>query len=234
MNHSAQRRVGVVALASAFAFAPLSGCAPPVSESIDDSPTPRAAPASPSATSGDPTVIGPPEDLTFEAGDDLAVDSVRVEWTDPFATDAEFSVRSPDDGNGSWSYTDDTNRCAVSFYQGSLTDFVEGSGDRASTIDALGSILESSDARLTAATVEQYGEAYDLRQSPKDGTVEFWGISAVDTDESGHVSSARYFTRLDRIQLMNIQCPPGTSVFDESQRVIVDKAIALHVSEVGD
>ena len=175
-----------------------------------------------------------PLDLTFDAGDALEPESIFAEWVDPFATDAEFSILSPDDGNGRWSYTDVTNGCTVAFYQGSLTDLSISGGDRTSTIDALAAISRANDPELTSELVEEYGVEFSLSQAQEDGIVSLWGLGAELSDGSSWVNSARFFTAHGQVYFVSIYCPPGVTAYQELERVIGPVGLQLSVVEAGE
>jgi hypothetical protein len=175
-----------------------------------------------------------PLDLTFESGDALESGSIFVEWIDPFATDAEFAVLSPDDGNGRWSYTDVTNECTVGFYQGLITDLTVAGGDRRSTIDALAGISQANDPEITPELVEEYGVEFSLSQTQDDGVVSLWGLGAEMSDGSSWVNSARFFTAIERVQFVSVHCPTGVTAYQELERIIGPVGLQLRVVEAAD
>ncbi len=178
----------------------------------------------------EPTI---PNDLSFEAGDELVPGSIFAEWVDPFGTNAEFAVAAADNGNGSWSYTDTTNQCTIAFYQGSLTDYAATGTDRTSTIGALAAISAGMDPQITPEIVETYGDEFALDQHQEAGVVSLWGLGADLTDGSSWVNSARYFTANESVYFFSVQCPPGTSAYDEHDRVIGPVGLQLQVIEAG-
>lgn len=229
MNHSARRRVGVVALAIGILVTPACTAAP-----REGAPVPAVSsdPPAPSDDAVAETVdTSIPLELTFEAGDDLEAGSIAAEWIDPFATDPEFSLLSPDDGNGSWSYTDDTNGCTIVFYQGTLKDFAAEDSDRASTISAIAGIAQGRDAEVTPEVVETYGDDFPIDQTQEGGTASLWGLGAELTDGSSWADSARFFNAIQSIYYFAIDCPSGTNAYDEHDRVVGPKGLALHVTE---
>jgi hypothetical protein len=109
-------------------------------------------------------------DLTFEAGSDLDPNAV-AQFADPFIMDSEWTVASPDDGAGNWSYLDPSGLCTVSFHQGALsTATVTTDGDdRSTTASFLADVLSTDQA-----TIED-------KASDSSISYNFEGAGAVDT-----------------------------------------------------
>ncbi|WP_243075051.1 hypothetical protein [Microbacterium sp. SS28] len=219
----------MIALATAFLL--LTGCAASSGSRASEptgSPDPPDATEEPAAEVVEPAI---PLELTFEEGDALEPGSIAAEWTDPFANNPDFSLLSPDEGNGSWSYTDDTNGCTVGFYQGTLTDFAPEPTDEASTISAIAAIAAAKDDQITAEIVETYGDDFPVEQTQEGGEVSLWGLGADLTDGSSWVDSARFFNAIGSIQYVTIQCPAGVSAYDEHDRVVGPVGLRMHVTE---
>lgn len=209
----------------------LAGCA---SFSIGGAPEPTDPPPAETEEPVDEIESLVPRELTFDAGDELEPGSIYAEWTDPFAADDEFAVLSADNGNGGWSYTDLTNECEITFYQGTLSDVDTTGGDQAASIAAISTIVSVSDPQATPELVEQYGTEVGVSQYPDEGTVSMWGLGAEVDDGTSWVNSARYFSAIDRFLLYTVTCPSGESAYDAHDRLIGPIGLSIRVVEEGE
>jgi hypothetical protein len=202
--------VGIVALSTLL----LAGCAVGSDPQADSS---RAAAPDPKKLERAEEPIDEddlPDDFSFEGGAELSPDLI-VQWTDGFGDDDRFSVESPDDGNGGWSYRDEQTQCVIRFWQGALTDMERSAGDR-----------EASDAFLAGllgVPVDQ------VRSEGRDDSfldflttlpVEMRTVSGATEDGGSWVDSARAFTALGSVVYVSVECPAGQSAADVRQELV--------------
>lgn len=220
MNRSPQRCVGAAALAGVVFLAGCSAPAvvdasptPPVTESKSPTPTPTET----SASSGD---------LSFDdGGGDLTVSA--LDWGDPFQNDPGFSVLSPDDGNGSWSYVDNETQCRLVFYQGAVTDLDFSADDRTITDQFLTIMLS---ARMEGVTQEDVtANAFDdsIWQPDRDSTVAVRTIWGTGADGSSWMGSARMLGTLGGGVHIDITCPAGQDMIAEHNKLFDDHLTIL-------
>lgn len=148
-DHRAIARL-LTASALLAAGALLSGC---IAASIPDKsvarPTPietSSAPATPTPTSSPTSTPKPSATLTFADGARLPK-STYIEWGDGLAFDKGWSVNSPDDGNGNWSYINTDRSCTASFWQGRIIDSASAD-DRAASDVVLATFLKADVSQL--------------------------------------------------------------------------------------
>ncbi|PZU47289.1 MAG: hypothetical protein DI566_06190 [Microbacterium sp.] len=171
----------------------------------------RPGPASSSPVDSEPSesapaddALGIPDEFTFEAGDGLSPD-VRVEWGDTLFAKDGFTLSHPDDGNGSWGYTEDATQCTVLFWQGSFTGAESATNDR-----------ELSDAVLATWL---HASAEDVTSYAEDGVVGYQvgGTGSADvrviagTTAAGEatISAARGVLAIDGGFIVDVSCPAG-------------------------
>jgi hypothetical protein len=86
--------------------------------------------------------------LSFADGASLTASST-AEWGDGMVLDDDWTLTSPDDGNGNWGYTSADGSCTVAFWQGSIGDVDTSSGDdRIVSDEMLATLLSASDADI--------------------------------------------------------------------------------------
>lgn len=217
--------VGAAAV-GALMLALLSGC----TAVVGGAPTDSAGTPSAESTSGDEDLL----DFSFAGGAELAGRVGVVEWAVPLAREDRFAVLSPDNGNGSWSFTDTANQCRLTFFQGALSDVPAGVDDRESTDAVLLTVFGANDPNVTAEIIAQYTE---------DATVPLWGISgSVEVrvfggsaaDGASQADVARRFSALGTDLYLSVSCPGGgPDAFGELQELIDGQliAIAAHPAE---
>jgi hypothetical protein len=120
------KRMSVIA--GVWGILVLTGCAgSPGVVDADSSPSEATSSPSPTKTSSPTPTPEAASDLSFDTG---GAGVAGLGWGDPFMGDPAFTVLAPDDGNGSWSYTDNANGCTIFFYQGAVTDLDMSQSDR--------------------------------------------------------------------------------------------------------
>lgn len=205
-------------IAGALGVLLLAGCGGPPGSAEAES-TQSATASSPAPTPTPTEVSEPFTELTFAAGADLDPAEWAVGWDDQFQTAEGFSVLAPDDGNGSWSYLDESTGCAVSFYQGALTD-VELSGDDSLDTDRmLAAILGASITGLTVDDVRANAGNDSFVQTRPGGTVAIRSIGGTTSDGGTWLDSARMFSALGMGHYVSIQCPAGQNANDEREKL---------------
>lgn len=228
MQRSTRSSVGVLALALCAAL--LSGCAAPGSVA-DATPTPRQSSAKPSPSTPTPTssAPSPPEDLSFEAGAGLADGDWEMGWGDNFADNPGFTVLSPDDGKGSYSYTDAETQCRLFLYQGEVTDLDLAQDDRTISDDFLATVLTGTVEGATREDVAAH--AYDdlVGQYPGPGTASTRTIWGKSSDGGSWLHSARMFGALGAGVYVGITCPAGQDASAELAK-LVQNHLALLVT----
>lgn len=208
MNHTAQWRVGVIALALCSVL--LAGCASPTSAAPEEPRTPspsktRDPEPTPSASS-EATL---PTDLSFEAGEVLDDGDWEVGWGDNFADSPGFTVATPDDGNGSYSYTDTATQCTMFFYQGMIDDIDMTQDDRTISYDFLATVLTGTVAGATREDVAAHAFDDVVAQYPGPGTASVRTIWGTATDGGTWLHTARMFGALGGGVYVGITCPAG-------------------------
>lgn len=221
MNLAAQRRVSVIALAVTAVL--LSACSP----ASNSAATPSASTAKPSKTasstpSPSPTVEAASEErleLTFGAAEELIQPGWGVHWTDPFVTDKNFAVLSPDDGAGSWSYTDVTTACELHFYQGEIFDLDWSQDDRATSDQMLAVLAMGTPTPEDSAEVSRMAGEYALQLEPEPGEVELRTIGGRFPDGRSVVHATRMIGALGGGITISMVCPAGQDTSSEFERI---------------
>jgi hypothetical protein len=154
-------------------------------------------------------------DMTFADGTSLT-SSDLVQFTDPFLTDSSWTVKSPDDGNGNWSYTDPSGLCSVQFHQGAIeSSLVVPNDDRATTDAMLASLLSSTPAQLSSSLAD---DTFAAGYSGDGSIVDTRSLISTETDGSGKVFAGRAFAGVPAGLYVVIDCAAGgdlDSVYDE-------------------
>ncbi|WP_162236926.1 DUF4190 domain-containing protein [Agreia sp. Leaf283] len=153
-------------------------------------------------------------DLTFEAGNDLDATTV-AQFADPFIIDSEWTVASPDDGNGNWSYLDPSGLCTVSFHQGGLGDTVPvtAGDDRATTTSFLAVVLDTDDSTIAGKATDST-ISYNFEDA---GLVDTLLMQGTDADGSNWKLAGRAFGELGSGLYVDVTCKSGgdlESVYD--------------------
>jgi hypothetical protein len=156
---------------------------------------PETAP-SPRPTAQAPQTEAPVEEpaqgstLTFAEGQDLS-STAYIEWGDGLLADDAWTVVSPDDGNGGWTYGTVDGTCTAQFWQGLISDVPVVSGDDATSSDAiLAVLLQAATADITP--VANTGEFSYLVGGT--GGVENRWVAGED-DDGSWIMAARAFTK---------------------------------------
>jgi hypothetical protein len=212
----------------------LSGCASPSPASTDGAQTRSAAPTESSAeSSASPTPTAAtrtlPAELSFEAGSVLSEGVWETGWAEILGNTAGFSVESPDDGNGSFSYVDDTTGCRISFYQGTVTDLDLTQDDRALSDDFLATMMNvATGGGVTREDVA--ANAYDdvAGRYPDSGTVSTRTIWLTGSEGETLLSSTRMFAALGGGVYIGILCPAGQSAQTELENLMT-QYVAIRV-----
>jgi hypothetical protein len=232
MNHSAQRRVGVVALAIGVVV--LSGCTAQTSGSPESSRTPttnQSKPATPTAESSPAAATGPetalPADLSFEAAGALPAGDWEVGWGDNFPDSPGFSVLRPDEGDGSYSYADTTTQCQMFFYQGSVTDLDMTQDDRTISDDFLATVLTGTVEGATREDVAAHAFDDLVAQYPGPGTASTRTIWGTGSDGGTWLHAARMFGAVGGGVYIGITCPDGQDASAELSKLVQDHLVLM-------
>jgi hypothetical protein len=170
-----------------------------------------------------PDAIG--GDLTFEAGNDLDANTL-AQFADPFIIDPEWTVASPDDGNGNWSYLDPSGLCTVSFHQGTLGTEVPATAgdDRATSAEFLAVVL-STDASTIASKAVDSSISYNFEGA---GVVDTLMMQGTDTDGSNWKLAGRAFGELGSGLYVDVTCDAGGDVESVYDTVTTKAAITTY------
>ncbi len=206
----------------ALATLPLSGClfsAIPTQAPATDGPI-----STPDATAPETTAPGGdlPAALTFEAGAQLP-ETAFIQWADGLMTDDGWTVASPDDGNGSWTYGTIDGACTAEFYQGLASDAGFTPGDDRASSDAILAILLQADPAEIAQHAVDGSFGYQIGGS---GDVAHRQLTG-QQDGRTWIMAARAFTATDAGVYLIVDCTgaDAATVFDEvveKNAIIVD------------
>ena len=159
-----------------------------------------------STPSADPPA-GTITDLSFEAGE-LLSDGARPELGDPFFTDDYWSLTSPDDGNGHWSYTGNDSLCTLGFTQQLLDSSLTVDGDdRATTDNYLAYVIGVTPEVIAIGAIDG-AVTYGLTGSPERAQTRV--ISGAFDDGNHWVISARGFNHAAVGMHLQVVCAPGS------------------------
>lgn len=203
---------------SVTAILVLAGCSSPDSESRGGTPSP--ATSSPEVTTAPtPTPTEEQLELTFGAAEDLVGEEWQIAWADPFITDEGFAVLAPDDGNGSWSYTDIGSGCEIHFYQGQVLDLDWSQDDRAVSDEMLAILAMVTPTPEDAANVSANAGDLSLDLESDQGYVDLRAIGGAFPDGRSVVQAARMFGAQDGGITVSLVCPPGQDATGEFNRL---------------
>lgn len=202
MAASKVRTANALALAIAVPLA-LAGCVPtafPEGEPAAETPTPVSSETVP-AEDEDALL----EHLTFAAGSELAPTS-SAQWGDAMLSDDDWELTSPDDGNGSWSYTHVSTQCIVGFWQGDIAELSATADDRELSDELLAWFFKGSASDITPHAVDEtlplgFGGA---------GEMDVRSVRGVNPETNGaYVVSARGFHAFHGGYVVSVTCPDG-------------------------
>lgn len=213
----------------ALAVLPLSGCLYaqiPAAVPDGDGPAPTASPSDePSHENTDEPSDEPsglPATLTFTDGIALPA-SAYIEWGDGLIADDGWTVVSPDDGNGGWTYGTVDGTCTAQFWQGLIPDVPTVAGDDSASSDAMLAVIlgEADTAAVTAAATTsafsyQVGGNTDVEARQLVG----------DTGDRQWIMAARAFTATGVGLYVVVDCTGGdigavmAEVVDENAVVV--------------
>lgn len=128
-----------------------------------DAPSPTATPSEqPSDDPAEESSGALPTALSFADGADLPA-AAYIEWGDGLIADSGWTIASPDDGNGGWSYGTVDGTCTAQFWQGLISDVPTVPGDDAASSDAmLAVILGEADIAAVAAAATTSAFSYQV------------------------------------------------------------------------
>ncbi|MBD3941567.1 hypothetical protein IF188_07645 [Microbacterium sp. NEAU-LLC] len=165
------------------------------------------------STEGGPTVDDEPvddetaADLPFDGEFDGATRTLQ--WTDPFMTDADYTVDTADDGNGSWSYVDNRTGCVAAFYQGTVTGLEASEGDSALTDEMLALVLtDDSGEQATADDVAGWAHD-DVLPLSTAGVVDTRTVTSAGADGTTWLDTARMIGSVGGGIYLGVTCPSG-------------------------
>lgn len=225
MNLATQRRVRVIALMVGIFL--LSGCASPTLASTQESSAPapitlphRASPApTPSSTPNAEAASGEPLELAFGSAEELVDPQWGFEWTDPFITDDGFAVLGPDNGQGSWSYTDLATKCELHFYQGEVFDLDWSQDDRAVSDQMLAILATGTPTPEDSANVSANAGDIRIALEPDGGAVELRVIGGGFPDGGSVVHATRMLGAVGGGLTVSLVCPAGRDASSEFSRL---------------
>ena len=194
MTSTSRRTVALTAAALTFAGA-LCGCAG-VGGASDTTPS--------APTTGAPSATGR---LGFDAG--AALDpSWQAQWGDPFIGSTDFTVHTPDDGDGSWAYREEASGCVLGYWQGRLDGFDAAAGDQAAS-DELLAMQFDADVDEIAVYVGD-----DISYVSFDGPIAARSVAGADRDAGvTYIVSARAFATIASGLVATLDCPDGVDVY---------------------
>ena len=164
-------------------------------------------------------------DLTFDAGSDLDSSSL-AQFSDPFITDSEWTVASPDDGKGNWSYLDPSGLCTVSFHQGSLgTEVTVADGDDRATTAGFLAVVLSTDASTIAGKAVDDTISYNFEGS---GSVDTLLMQGTDDDGSNWKLAGRAFGELGSGLYVDVTCDKGGDLESVYDTAVTKAAITVY------
>ena len=231
MDTALRRRLSAAALVASLALLPGCALVPSLGE-ITPVATDDAADSSGDSDSPEqPDPDLPPSELTFEAGAELDPAKWSVQWGDAFLADESFSVLSPDDGNGNWSYLDGANQCEISFYQGGMADLDMSQDDRPLTDDFLASVLAGTVTGSTRADVDEHAFDHELKGLGVE-SVEFRAIWGSAADGGTWLHAGRMFGLHEAALYVGIRCPAGFEA-DEEFAKLTDSHLSVIVGPRG-
>lgn len=188
----------------------LTGCAPgffawtpPTSPSAPVSSEPAASETSEPTTPATSAAAAEAVDLTFAEG--VSVDPAAVaEWGDAFALNDAYELTYPDDGNGSWGYTETATGCVVLFYQGAVGGIDYTAGDEAASDELLVTLMD-----LDASSVAEHVDTVQIPRAPSGGIVDARGLY-VETTSGSMLIATRAFGALEVGLMVQDACPTST------------------------
>ncbi|WP_161580494.1 DUF4190 domain-containing protein [Subtercola vilae] len=191
--------------------------------SSDPFSAPTAAPTASSGPGGSGFNGG---DLTFEAGQSLPATTIP-QFADGFITSTGWSVSSPDDGQGNWSYTSSDKQCTVKFHQGLLGSKVTTvPGDDQATTDAYLIYVDNA----TASDVDQYAETdyVGLGSADASYSVDTRTLTGTDSNGSHWITAARAFASTGTGMYLDLTCQPATDLTSIYYDVLAKAAIVVN------
>ena len=179
----------------------VAGCA-----STDDDARPGVTPtsAASSSGSGDESDIQPPDDLSFASGADLDP-RLRAQWGDPLMADAAFTLTTPDDGNGTWAYTQNSSQCEVRFWQGDVSAIAAPDDDRSLSDAVLATWLQVSADQVTAVAQD---DAVGYVPGTG-GSTQVRVVSGSTSSGGTWIAAARGLGAIHGGFLVQVTCPSG-------------------------
>jgi hypothetical protein len=201
----------------------LQGCALPMPKIAGPAESSPSSGASDDEPTGDDAA---PADLLFDDAFDAS--GSTLQWTDPFVSNADYTVSAADDGNGSWAYTDTRTGCVATFYQGAITDLDPSLDDSAMSDAMLAIVLTSDGDTVTGDDVAQY--AYDdfLPLSPA-GSVDTRTITSSSDDGTSWLDTARMISSVGGGIYLGITCPSGQDASTQLESLLTDGLAAVIV-----
>lgn len=179
---------------------------------IDPAPD-GSTPASTAPTSASAAGAG----LSFAAGAELDA-ALRPQWSDPFVADKAFTVSSPDDGKGSWSYVDTRTQCIVGFWQGTLTGLAPATDDSALSDELLALRFKAS-----AADVAKYADERISFSSLDRGAVAARSVAGADSASGQtYIVAARAFAVPGAGLVASLDCPAKVDVYQQWKALAAD------------
>jgi hypothetical protein len=201
-----------MAVATLLAATALTGCSVVDMIAGGQQESPTASPSRSPSASGDASAGG----ITFEAGADLDP-SWGAQWGDPFIGSADFTVYSPDDGKGSWSYQENATGCIIGYWQGAVDGLDASAGD-----SALSDKLLAIQFDAEVSDVASYaGDTVSF--SSFAGPIAARSVAGADK-ESGqtYIVAARAFGALGAGLVATLDCPEGLDVYAQWQTLAAD------------
>ena len=200
------------ALTSALALAAVlatAGCSPNL-------PAPPAAPQSQPARQVS-------DDLTFAAGSKLS-ESDLPQMVESLAADDDWTLTSPDDGNGNWSYTAADGQCTVHFTQQLLREGVTVvPGDDRTTTD---NYLDYVFAYEGKSVAENAADAKLLSGFEDQAEAQVRVLTGIGDDGTEWATYVRAFAEPRVGLVVDIACKPGADSAATIQGVIADVTIS--------
>jgi hypothetical protein len=155
------------------------------------------------------------QDITFEDGASLTSSSF-TQFSDPFLADSDWTVATPDDGNGVWSYNDPSGLCTVEFHQSALESNLVVAGDDSATTDAvLAAVLGATPTDLSSRLSD---DTFAAGYSNDGSIVDTRMLSVTNADGTSAIFAGRAFAAVPSALYISVACGAGgdaQGVYDE-------------------
>lgn len=193
-----------VAVIAAVLGALLTACVPTASFDGTGASTSTTSAPTPTSSAGPTDGLDTPEDLTFAAGA-VVGSRLRAQWADSLIADADYTLTTPDDGNGNWAYTQSATQCEVRFWQGDVSAIAAPDDDRSLSDAVLATWLQVSADQVTAVAQDD-AVGYVPGTS---GSTQVRLVSGSTSSGGTWIAAARGLGAIHGGFLVQVTCPSG-------------------------